>query len=276
MNKEHLIQKIVGKNKIKSIKPIHSGVSNSSFLVNDKYVVRIKEEKEHFYNYKQESEILKITAKEYLSEVVVYLDKDGNKISEYIPDTHIYKGSVKENTLVGKMLLKLHNSKAKTKYDFKPFTRYNYYKSKSKSSGFKHENSVLDRVKQIYHKNPLVICHNDCVDNNFLFTKKRSYLIDYEFASNNIALFDLASFISENKITNKKKINAFLDAYGFDYKKYEDLKYMIYFENLLWYYWALERYKATNKTIYKKISADKLKAIQMDSEDLGKSFKTNK
>lgn len=273
MNKEILIQKIVGKNNIKSIKPIHNGVSNSSFLINNKYVVRIKEEKEHFYDYKREKDILKKTAKEYLSEVVVYLDKDGNKISEYIPDTHIYKGTTKENKLAAQMLYKLHHTKAKTKYDFKPFNRFNYYKSKSKSKGFEHEEIVLNRVKKIYNKKPLVICHNDCVDNNFLFTNKRGYLIDYEFASNNIPLFDLASFISENKITNKKKIAAFLDAYNFDYHQYEDLRYMIYFENLLWYYWALERYRFTNKIIYKKISEDKLKAIQMDSEYLGKTNK---
>jgi len=267
MNKLNKNDKVISRilnGKIKKITPMHEGVSNKSYLVNDKYVVRVKEEKEHFYSYQQEKDILKKTAKEYLSEVVIYLDKDGNKVSEYIPNTHIFKGTTKEIKLAAQMLNKLHNSKAKTRFCFHPFTRYLYYKRKAKHKGFPHESIVLKEVKKIYRKYPLVICHNDCVDNNFLYTPTKSYLIDYEYASRNIALFDLASFLSENKITSNAKRKIFLDAYNFNYEYHDDLMYMIYFENMLWYYWALERYNSTKKEIYLNISKDKEKAINSD------------
>lgn len=262
-NSKIIINKIIG-NKIKSIVPMHEGVSNSSFLVNNKYVVRVKEEKEHFYSYHQEKDILKKTAKEYLSEIVIYLDKDGNKVSEYIPNTHIFKGTNKEIKLAALMLKKLHNCKAKTKYMFQPFIRYAYYKRKAKHEDFPHEEIVLNKIKKIYKKYDYVICHNDCVDNNFLYSSTRSYLIDYEFASKNIALFDLASFLSENNITSQTKAKIFLDAYNFNYEYKEDLQYMIYFENLLWFYWSMERYNSTKKKIYLSISKDKEKAINRD------------
>ena len=260
MNEKNLIRKIIG-DQIKSIKAIHQGVSNTSYLVNQHFVIRVKSEKEHFYKYKNEKEILHKTSNLFLSEYVTYLDKDGNKVSEYIQHAHTFRGDNNEIIAVAKMLKKLHHAEIKTNIKFKPFKRYYYYQNKSDGEKFQHEATVISRVEKLYNKYPLVMCHNDLVDNNLLFTKTGSYLIDYEFAGKNIYLFDLASFLSENEIKDKRKVKLFLSTYGFPLSNFDELQDMIMFLNLLWYYWALERYNATKRNIFLKIVKMKKRAI---------------
>ncbi|MCQ2796602.1 MAG: phosphotransferase [Bacilli bacterium] len=267
MNEKSLIRKIIGE-QVKSIRPIHQGVSNTSYLVNKQYVVRIKSEKERFYKFKEEKEVLHKTSNLFLSEFVTYLDKDGNKVSEYINNAHSFKGDNNEIIAVAKMLKKLHDSKIEVKAKFKPLKRYYYYKNKSNGEEFQHEGTIIINVKKLYNKYPLIICHNDLVDNNLLFTKTGSYLIDYEYAGRNIYLFDLASFLSENEIRDKRKVKLFLTTYGFPMSNIDELQTMIMFLNLLWYYWALERYNATKRKIFLNISNMKKRAIIEDIKAL--------
>lgn len=256
-------------NKIDSVIKIETGISNSNYLVNKKYVVRIKTHKDHFYSYKKEKDILHKTANLYIGERVIYLDKDGNKISDYIPKATIFHKRDDQIVEAAKLIKKLHSCKEKIKVKFEPFHRYSYYKSFANHKPFPHEELILDKVKEIYRKYPLIICHNDLVDNNFLYTKNRSYLIDYEFAGKNIFLFDLASFISENNIKNKDKITLFLNTYGFN-GDISELNLMMMFLNLLWYYWAIERLKVTKKEVFKEIIQVKKENILKDIKSLNK------
>ncbi|MCQ2794711.1 MAG: phosphotransferase [Bacilli bacterium] len=269
MDEKNLIRKIIG-DQVKNVRPLHQGVSNTSYLVNKQHVVRIKGGKERFYNYKNEKEILHKTSNLFLSEFVTYLDKDGNKVSEYINHTHTFKGDNNEIIAVAKMLKKLHSADIKTRVKFKPFKRYYYYKNRCDGEKFQHEEKVISSVKKLYDKYPLILCHNDLVDNNLLFTKNGSYLIDYEYAGKNIYLFDLASFISENEIKDKRKIRLFLSTYGFPMSNMDELQDMIMFLNLLWYYWAVERYQATKRKIFLNISKAKKRAIADDIKALSR------
>lgn len=263
MDNLKVIQRILG-DQVTNVKRIHHGVSNNNYLVDKKYVVRVKEEKEYFYSYQHEKEILHLTARLYLSDIVRYLDKDGNKVSDYIPGTHIFSKKDEEIKKAALLIRKLHSADINTHIKFDPFTRYKYYRKNSQGETFKHEELILKETKKLYHKYNLILCHNDLVDNNFLFTKDRAYLIDYEFAGKNIYLFDLASFITENNITDKNKIRLFLSTYGFNFNLYNDLRVMMMFLNLLWYYWALERYQVTKKRIYQNIAKEKKKRIVSD------------
>lgn len=269
MDKKKLIRKIIG-DTVRSIKPISKGVTNTNYLVNEHYVVRIKSEKEHFYKYKNEKEILHLTSNLFLSEYVTYLDRDGNKVSEYIPNAHTFKGENNEIIAVAKMLKKLHSAEIDSKIKFKPLKRFYYYQNKSDGEKFQHEETVIKNMKKLYDKYPLVMCHNDVVDNNLLFSKNASYLIDYEYAGKNIYLFDLASFLSENGIKDKRKVKLFLSTYGFPLNNIDELQQMIMFLNLLWYYWALERYQTTKKKIFSEIADNKKRAIIDDIKALSR------
>ena len=109
------------------------------------------------------------------------------------------------------------------------------------------------------------LCHNDWVAGNIGFTQHRDYLLDYEYAGDNDPLFDVMSFITENKISVLDR-EIFYSAY-FDHplstdersylKAYED------FHNLLWYTWAMMMFESRQDQVYLMIAQDKLKQLNL-------------
>ena len=93
---------------------------------------------------------------------------------------------------------------------------------------------------------------------NLLFKDKQLIVLDFEYAGLNISLFDIASFISENNLSNDEK-EYFLSQFKNINKK--DVQTMINFENILWYYWASYMYKLTNKQIFNIIKEEKYKSL---------------
>ena len=105
-----------------------------------------------------------------------------------------------------------------------------------------------------------ILCHNDLVDGNLIHdTKKKLYLIDWDFSSLNLRLFDICSFLYENPL-NKKEKEYFLK--NIDLTKFEknNLKKMKTYQDILWAFWALYYYShKTNKDPYLSIIQQKLK-----------------
>ena len=106
-----------------------------------------------------------------------------------------------------------------------------------------------------------VLCHNDLVPGNIIYSNKKIFIIDFEFSGLNDPYFDIASFFTESNISQKNK-KIFLNSY-FDNGNYnkEILNMWIKFNNVLWYYWAKNNYKQNNKIIYKNIAEEKLDKI---------------
>lgn len=254
---------------VTSIEEIHAGISNTSYLVNDKYVVRIKNNAERFYSADHERTIMKKISSLNISERLINLDDTGNKVSEYIPNVVTFAPNPITVKEVANLLKALHTSNVRTLVHFKPFKRYHYYQKHSgETVPFKHEEIVIKKVKKMYHHSKYVLCHNDVVDNNLLFSNKKSYLIDYEFAGMNIAEFDLASFISENNIKDQRLVELFINTYHATDQQIANLPYMIMFLNLLWYYWAKYRYLETKESVYEKIFNEKKTHIEDDMRSL--------
>gem|GEM_PF-3371950 len=115
---------------------------------------------------------------------------------------------------------------------------------------------IIDDFKEFYE--PDRLCHNDLVEGNFLFTKDKLYLIDFEYAGYNDYYFDIASFISENDL-NYEEIITFLKAYFSDKEcRYDKLDVFLQFCDLLWYTWAILLYEKRNEEVYNEIAQAKL------------------
>ena len=72
--------------KLYSITPIDKGLSNENYLVNDRYVLRIKNNiGKNFYNPKTEFQAMKDIKKIHLDIYCTNHDKKGNKITIYEP-----------------------------------------------------------------------------------------------------------------------------------------------------------------------------------------------
>ena len=115
-------------------------------------------------------------------------------------------------------------------------------------------------MMQIYEKYPKVLCHNDVLYANFIESDEKDYLIDYEYAGNNILLFDIASFLSENNINDNKVQLEFINSY-FDNvtdELLQDIYNMFDFLDILWGYWAFAMHHKYQDNIFLEIGNEKL------------------
>jgi len=239
---------------------LNEGISNTSYLLNDQFVMRIKGQNFDLFNHiENENEVLeKLRGNSYMEEVLSFNEENGTKLSRFIPDTtRLSTPPTKEEiSLVASTLREFHFSDKTCTSEFDLFKRIDFYKRPVLSVvNKKYEEQILDRTKALYEKYPLILCHNDLVKGNLLFTKKQLYLIDFEFASMNIEIFDIASFLSENNLRDEESLQIFEDAYKpFDH---DDVKLMMKAQDILWYYWAKYMFIKTKKVIYDRIAEEK-------------------
>lgn len=247
---------------------LNEGITNTSYLIDNKYVERVinKEIFRDPYNKPiNEKRIIEaIRNEEFVENVISYNENTGEKISIFIDNTKRLSEEVskEELELVGNVIKKLHSICIPELDEFEPFTRLDYYISHTPNEQRINSQYVVDlikKVKKLYEKYPLITCHNDIVRGNMLFKENKIYLLDYEYAGKNIALFDLASFISENNIDNKEKIKYFLSLFD---ANIEEFNLMVNFLDVLWYYWARCYYIKRNEDIFTLIAEEKLKRIE--------------
>ena len=144
-------------------------------------------------------------------------------------------------------------------------TLYNFYKLIS--SKFQNISQLLKIGLDIGEffdnsKYPRILCHNDLVDGNWIQdTRKNIYLIDWDFASLNLRVFDICSFLYENNLSKKEKEHFIKSASLTKFEK-NNLKKMLIYQDILWGFWALHYYyHETNKKPYLAIVQKKIKKL---------------
>lgn len=265
-----VFNEIIHKN-VRSAVYFDCGYNNANFLINDSYVLRLtKPFGDPTINYRTEKEVYNLINSINISEKIVYLnEEDGTKITRFVHGTRKYINTPTNEQIifVAKKLKKLHNSGLKVSLNYSMFDKLITYKNNVNKSDFldkKYEEKILKETKKIFDKNPLVLCHNDLVKDNLLFKFNDVVFIDWEYASMNNPLFDLASFISENNLSDKQS-ELFLSKYfGAKYNSLKKKRIELFeqFQDILFYYWALYLFNNRKEEIYKSISEIKLKRIK--------------
>ncbi|MDF9824724.1 thiamine kinase-like enzyme [Breznakia sp. PF5-3] len=251
-----------------TLEKLDKGITNHNYLLqvnNMKYVVRIPYgDSTHDFNRQHEAIILKDVRD--LDVPTIYFDTNtGIKITEYIDHLYEYAQCPYEDKIerCARLIKKLHEKPAPP-FEFNPLKTLMNYKSKVKDPLFDLApyEYILEEVKHLKHKQ--VLCHNDIVSGNILFGEHRDYLIDYEYAASNDALFDVMSFISENQITDSTLRERFYQVYfdEFDDTIRHTLSLWEAFHNILWCYWAMMLYESRKESIYKDIANDKYNALK--------------
>lgn len=263
--------------RIKSFSKLTGGFSNYAYLINDAYVLKTpKDYVQPFIDYENEHNILLVLADIKNVEKCYYYDYDrGIKISKFIHGSRPYVDEINNSQiiLVAKFLKKLHKIKGIDVKPFDPMLRLEVYKSETKVKiDGRYERKICNRVNKIIEKEDQVLCHNDVVRGNLLFSFDKLSVIDWEMAGLNCLYFDLASFISENNL-NSEQINLFLTTYfGSSYSslKLKKVQSFIDFEDLLWYYWANMMFNNTKEEIFEKIAKEKLERINLNKSQANK------
>lgn len=242
--------------------PTNKGISNASYLLKTSgktYVLRVPKKSHHLLATSFHHEKTVLNEVKDLDVPVLYFNaNNGIKISEFIPEVKEFTEENHKNKFnqVGKMLRILH-SKPGVDFYFDPFEKLNSYKNKIKNPivYFAQEEKIIDQIKTLY--TPTTLCHNDVVSGNLLFTKHRSYLIDYEYAAMNDFRFDIASFFSENEIIQPEERNRFYEGYMISPSIDPIIRLFECFEDILWGYWANMLWEERQDPIYRQIARDK-------------------
>ena len=255
------------------INKIDKGLTNDIYITNVnniKYIIRIpKDDIDNIININHEKEVLKLIRNTNLDVKEYYYNPNNRiRITYYIDNAIEYKdnNNINKIIVVAKLLKELHSiDVSNLNVYFNPIDMYIKYTNNINKYLYNIDKYlfIIDIIKSF--KFNYVLCHNDLVSGNLLFSKDKDYLIDYEYAGLNDPLFDVMSFLTENEITNEYERNLFYKEYFNDLT--EDLKYKLNcyecFTNLLWYTWANMMYDTRNDDTYKLIAKDKYNALIM-------------
>ncbi|MEG2052536.1 MAG: phosphotransferase [Bacilli bacterium] len=246
---------------------IQSGFSNNVYLVDDKYILRIpKEYRDPGVNYFVEENIIQALNKTSISEKVLYHDeKTGLKISKKIKDAYNIESYDDETIIELAKEIKLLHKLAIETVSYNILNKMKQYKENLKEEDFideKYEKKITNSYMIIDGKYPQVLSHNDIVLNNIMKLKSNVRLIDFEFASNNMQLFDIASFISENDLSTHQ-IDLFIKQFEQQPNSefIKDLSITIQMQNILFYYWSMHMYYMRKEKSYLEIALDKKSKI---------------
>lgn len=266
---ENKIKTLLGQNI--DIIPTNLGLTNNIYkgLVDSKLVaIRIpKEETKQLTAFNNEKNVLPLIKNLNLDVPEIYYDPESRlRITEWVPNASEFKNCTADDKIerVANLLKTFHNANLKTGIEFDCVSLLKEYRGHVKEllHPLDEYNYLIDDVQQI--QNPHILCHNDLVSGNLLFTDVKDYLIDYEYAKDNDPLFDIMSFFTENKITDENLRNRFYKVYFNEPLTPIQIKQLATYEafhNLLWCTWANMMYDLLHEDVYLEIANDKYEAL---------------
>lgn len=264
------IEKIFNESPI-SYKYIETGLTNDNYIVtlkNKKVVLRIpRTENEGLFDYSHEALVHDLIHDLDLEPKLLYYNKStGVKCSEYIDNVSLYDEIYIERA--AKLIKTLHSAQLQSGKTFDIKHEFNMFKSRIK-------NPIYDTSFAHHFIDDLIIedtilCHNDLVQGNLLFSDQKDYLIDYEYAKDNDPFFDIMSFITENDIMDTSLRQKFYDVYfgrSLLNEEIEKLKTFEIVHHVLWCEWAMMMYDLHHQDIYKEIADLKYKRLLEVTEE---------
>lgn len=278
MSELSILIKTIFNQEIQSSSYIKEGLTNDNYLVTldnkEMVVVRIPKKENHMlFNYGNEKKVIEMVKPLNLDLDTLYFDENtGIKITKYSKQVSPF---VKDENIdahlsnIAHMLTKLHQL-ALPDVVFDPFDKLSQYRQ-GIDKMFAFEDNIISKTKSLYDKAKKVLCHNDLVSGNILFTDYRGYIIDYEYAGTNDLMFDLASVLSENNIEDKDKIVYFLKEYyqeEYSNEKYIGVMTYYVFQDILWSYWASFMDNKYSLPIYRQIRDLKANRAQKNASSI--------
>lgn len=264
--------------------------SNFNFKVttsNGNFVLKIPSAVSREISNQQEHEILQWarTHKFTRLEIEKYDPKNGFMLSKFL-EGHFCRASDFENlTLVEKamaLLKELHNlEKSPLSTDFNPMHRF---RVTSKEVWSEELCEVGTKLEKLWNETPKTIfsikpCHNDPSPENFYYSEDELTLNDWELASNNDPMWDLAHFSVIANVETSLLLKLYKSEDDFAEAKITYFKPFVYFQSLLWAAGEKQK-KSSNKqieTIKNLYSTflEKMNSI-LESQKFKKSYQTFK
>ena len=243
---------------------IKSGMTNESHILivgNKKYVIRIPGKgTEVLIDRHAEANTYKAIKYLRISDEVLFLDpKIGYKISKFIKNSVTLDpfdfDDVKKCMSV---LKKIHTAKINVEKTFCPFERSVFYKNLCKKTK---DQPPVHKLQKFLTPIESCLCHIDANHENFLFSKNKIKLIDWEYAAMadfhiDIAMFAIYAMYDRKQVdrliemygvTNKYRVYLYISVCGLVWSNWCDYKFELGIDfgkySLIQYNYAVDYYK---------------------------------
>lgn len=242
------------------------GLTNDLLILNHKYFVkRSKSITKVFLNWENQIKVINEIKSAKFTLPILETTIADNKLwvlmLYYQNLTPLSKKTINQETLktLAQLVQELHQTKITTQIiQWDAIKQLNLYCNliKPKANLTKIKNELRQWLKT-YQPKAIVLAHNDLVIDNFVYLNQQWYLIDWDFATLNDRLFDVASFVSET-LTKAADISYWYQLFNISESELIIINHWIKYQNLIWYHWAEYLYKKTNNEIYQTIAKIKL------------------
>lgn len=230
-----------------SIEVLKGGLTNRTFKLvrqGEIFVLRLDSKRTKLFNLNRQRElkILKIASQRKLAPEIVYEDAgNGILLTRYINGRIWSTDDLKDKSkikLLVTLLHRIHNLPIVGDH-FNAHDVVRYYMNNLKNFSDLHTfgkkcRNVIDNVES---GDTVCCCHNDVVLDNII-SDSNPVLLDWEYASGNNPLFDLASLVCFHNL-NEKTISYLLDAYmdGASISDHKELREQIRIYNAIYWLW---------------------------------------
>ncbi len=208
------------------IEPLEGGLSNESFLVadsNGKHVVRLGRDYPFHHVYRERELMTAKAASEAGFAPQVEYAEPGVMVSAFIGAKTFDGDDVRQNRIrIANLMRAFHTEMPKHVsgagfmfWVFHVIRDYARSLEAGQSRMIAHLPSYLalaDEMERVQTSLPVVFGHNDLLPANFLDDSEKLWLIDFEYAGFNTAMFDLAGAASNAGMTGEES-DQFLNAY---------------------------------------------------------------
>ncbi|MBK2404046.1 choline kinase [Erysipelothrix sp. strain 2 (EsS2-7-Brazil)] len=243
------------------IEHIETGLTNDNYHVKTKHydvVLRMpKPENQGLFDYHHEASVLNLLKTTELEPHLWYFDpKTGIKCADYVHGAQTF--SIEYLERAAKLMASLHKRHLKSAKIFSIKAHFELYCSRIQNPYYHLDfvENLMNQADHYTHDDP-ILCHNDLVPGNFLFTDTHDYLIDYEYAMDNDPCSDVMSFITENDIIDHETRNRFYIAYFGslpDAALQHKLDVFEVAHNALWCAWGQMMFESHQQPIYQEIA----------------------
>ncbi len=209
------------------VEPLDGGITNLNYLVADeagRYVLRICEDRPALgISRSNEAACQRAAWRLGLAPELIHRE-DGMTVSRFVPGRSLAAGDLAQPDLtvgIARLLRRLHGSRDSLTGEFLyfcPFQTIRTYAASAASLGARLPAAIDDLLadarslaRRIAPFRP-VLCHNDLLPANFIFSGEQLWLVDWEYAGMGHPLFDLAS-VSAGAGFNDEQDRDLLEAY---------------------------------------------------------------
>src|SRR5215210_4643759 len=196
------------------IEPLGGGITNRNFRIDldgRSYVLRIGGKDTHVLGIDRRAEFSAASVAASLGvgpEVVAFVEPEGYLVTRFVEGAPVPSDEIRRPDVLSKIALllrRVHDGPA-IPARFDSFRVVEAYRASAIAHGvevpaaYEEAKATADRIEAVLGAQPLVPCHNDLLNANFIRSPEGIRVVDWEYAGMGDRFFDLANFAVNHEL----------------------------------------------------------------------------